>query len=68
MLLHRREAHGVVAGQLGDAFLGVDRAAHDVPAGMVRQGTEHAVEVGGCNLHETTIRLYQSGVKWADGA
>ncbi len=51
MLLHGREAHRVVAGQLGDPLLAVDRAAHDVAAGVVRQGAEHAVEVGWGELH-----------------
>ena len=51
VLLHRREAHRVVAGQLCDALLAVDRAAHDVAPGVVRQGAEHAVEVGWGELH-----------------
>ena len=37
MLLHSCEAHRIVACQLGDALLGVDRTAHDVAAGVVRQ-------------------------------
>ena len=51
VLLHRREAHRVVARQLGDPLLPVDRAAHDVAAGVVGQGAEHAVEVGRGELH-----------------
>ena len=51
VFLHCREAHRVVAGQLGDALLAVDRAAHDVAAGVVRQRAEHAVEVWRGDLH-----------------
>ena len=43
VLLHRREAHRVVRGQLGDALLPVDRAAHDVTPGGVTQRAEDAV-------------------------
>jgi hypothetical protein len=51
MLLHGREAHRVVARQLGNALLGVDGAAHDVSASLVRQRAEHEIEVGGYGLH-----------------
>jgi hypothetical protein len=50
VLLHRRETHRVVRGQLGDALLPVDRAAHDVPPGGVTQCAEDAVVVEG-DLH-----------------
>ena len=50
VLLHRREAHRVVAGQLGDALLAVDRPAHDVPPGGITQRAEDAVVVEG-DLH-----------------
>ena len=45
VLLHGREAHRVVAGQLGDALLAVDRPADDVAPGGVGQRAEDAVEV-----------------------
>ena len=51
VLLHGREAHRVVAGQLGDALLAVDRPADDVAPRGVGQGAEHAVEVGWGELH-----------------
>src|SRR5207302_2842590 len=51
MLLDRREAHRVVAGQLEDALLSVDRPADDVAPRVIRQGAEHAVEVGRSDLH-----------------
>ena len=58
LLLHRREAHRVVRGQLGHAFLSIDHAAHDVAAGGVTQCAKDAVVVEG-DLHiDTTIRLY----------
>ena len=57
MLLDGREAHQVVPGQLGDALLPTDGAANDVAPRRVGQGAEHAVEVGGNDLHYTTIRL-----------
>jgi hypothetical protein len=57
VLLHRREAHRVMGGQLGHALLAVDRAAHDVTPGGVTQCAEDAVVVEG-DLHDTTIRLY----------
>src|SRR5918994_2659671 len=47
VLLHRREAHRVVRGQLGYALLPVDRAAHDVAPGGVTQCAEDAVVVEG---------------------
>jgi hypothetical protein len=50
VLLHRRETHRVVRGQLGDALLPVDRAAHDVPPGGVTQCAEDALVVEG-DLH-----------------
>src|SRR5688572_3344195 len=59
VLLDRCEAHGVVLGQLGHAFLPFDRAAHDVAPCRVGQRAKHAVEVGWSDLHNTTIRLYK---------
>src|SRR4030095_15646345 len=50
VLLDRREAHRVVGGQLGHALLSVDRAAHDVTPGGVRECAENAVVVEG-ELH-----------------
>src|SRR3712207_4787505 len=50
VLLHCREAHRVVGGQLGYALLPVDRAAHDVPPGGIAQCAEDAVVVEG-DLH-----------------
>ena len=58
MLLHRREAHRVVAGELGDALLAVDRAANDVAPRGIGQRAEDAVEVGAAVCINTTIRLY----------
>src|SRR5438270_5523402 len=68
VLLDRREAHRVVAGQLDDALLGADRAADDVAPRVIRERAEHAVEVyeGGRrnDWHLcTTLWLYQSCVK-----
>src|SRR5688572_21393860 len=57
VLLHRREAHRVVAGQLGHALLPVDRPAQDVAPGGVTQCPEDAVVVED-DCHSTTIRLY----------
>ena len=51
VLLHSCEAHRVMACQLGDALLGVDRTADDVAAGVVRQCAEHAIEIGWGDLH-----------------
>src|SRR5919204_2928347 len=45
VLLNRREAHRVVAGQLDDALLGADRAADDVAPRVIGERAEHAVEV-----------------------
>ena len=45
VLLHRREAHGVVVGQLGDALMAGHRAAHDVAPRGISQGAEDAVVV-----------------------
>src|SRR5437667_10448980 len=45
MLLNRREAHWVVAGQLDDALLGADRAADDVAPRVIGERAEHTVEV-----------------------
>jgi hypothetical protein len=67
VLLDRREAHGVVTGQLGDPLLAVDRTAHDVAAGVVRQGAEHAIEIRRVDLHGTTIRLYSRGCQAGNG-
>jgi hypothetical protein len=50
VLLHGREAHRVVLGQLGDALLTHDSPAHDVAPGAVGQRPEHAIEVEG-RLH-----------------
>src|SRR2546423_601028 len=64
VLLDRREAHRVMAGQLEDALLGADRAADDVAACVIREGGEHAVEARRRDLHaDTTIGLYQHRVK-----
>ena len=52
MLLHCREAHRVVAGQLGHALPAVDRASNDVAPRVIRESAEHAVEVGWGDLHE----------------
>src|SRR5262249_22935797 len=55
VLLDGREAHRVVAGELDDALVGGDRAAHDVAASVVRKSAEHAIEVtegGRRALHE----------------
>src|SRR3989442_14636472 len=51
VLLDRREAHRVMAGQLEDALLGADRAADDVAARVIREGGEHAVEFWRGGLH-----------------
>ena len=51
MLLHGREAHRVMPGQLDDALLAIDRPADDVPSSGVREGAEHPVEVGRGDLH-----------------
>src|SRR5712671_4149228 len=51
VLLDRREAHRVMAGQLEDALLGADRAADDVAACAIPEGGEHAVEVRWSGLH-----------------
>src|ERR687885_1514138 len=45
VLLDRREAHRVMAGQLDDALLGADRAANDVAPRVIGERAEHAVEV-----------------------
>ena len=45
VLLDRREAHRVVAGELEDALLGADRTADDVAARVIREGGKEAVEV-----------------------
>ena len=50
VLLHGREAHRVVAGQLGDALLPADRAQDDVAPGGVGQGGEDLVGIEG-GLH-----------------
>ena len=50
VLLHGREAHRVVAGDLGDALLAGDRAAHDVTPGGVGQGGEDASKSGSSAL------------------
>jgi len=63
VLLDRREAHRVMAGQLDDALLGVDAPADDVAPCVIRQGAEHAVEVGRAICTDTTIRLYHRSVK-----
>src|SRR5207247_11468934 len=51
VLLDRREAHLVMAGQLEDALLGADRPADDVAACVIPEGGEHAVEVQRRDLH-----------------
>src|SRR5258708_3972070 len=51
VLLDRGEAHRVVAGELDDALLGVDRAADDVAPRVISKSAEHAVEVRRCDLH-----------------
>ena len=72
VLLHRREAHRVVAGQLGDALLAVDRAAHDVTPGGIAQCAEDAVVVEG-DLHRYNhtvvhpIRQLHGFVRGRDG-
>ena len=58
VLLHRREAHRVVAGQLDDALLGIDRAADDVAPRGIGERAEQAVDVGPGDRHNTIIRLY----------
>ena len=61
VLLHRREAHGVVPGKLGHALPAIDRPADDVAPGGVREGAEHAVEVGWGYLHSynhTVVSLH----------
>ena len=45
MLLHGREAHGVVPGQLGDALVPGDRPANDVTPSGIRQRAEDAVVI-----------------------
>ena len=50
VLLHGREAHGVVPGQLGDAFIAAERAQDDVAPGGVCQGGKDLVGVEG-ELH-----------------
>ena len=66
VLLHRGEAHGVVAGELGDAFCAIDGPTHDVPPRGVGQGSEHRVVVGeelhhiqpyGCTMEKSRARL-----------
>ncbi len=47
VLLHRREAHGVVPGQLGDALPSAQRAQDDVAASGIGQGGEDVVGVEG---------------------
>ena len=47
VLLHRREAHRVVPGQLGDALAAVQRPQDDVAPGGIRQGGEDVVGVEG---------------------
>ena len=59
MLLHRREAHPVVAGQLRHALVPADGPADDVTPGGIGQGTEEAVEVGRGDLHR-----YNHTVVW----
>ena len=44
VLLDRREADWVVAGELEDALLGADRAADNVAARVIRESGEEAVE------------------------
>jgi hypothetical protein len=51
MLLDRREAHRVMAGQLEDALLSADRAADDVAACVISEGGEDGVEVRRRDLH-----------------
>ena len=50
VLLHGREAHRVVPGQLCDALIAVQGAQHDVAPGGVGKGGEHLVGVEG-ELH-----------------
>ena len=50
VLLHGREAHRVVPGQLGDALAAVQRAQDDVTPGGIGQGGEDVVGVEG-ELH-----------------
>ncbi len=45
VLLHRREAHRVVPGQLGDALAAVERAQDDVAPGGIGQGGEDVIGV-----------------------
>jgi hypothetical protein len=45
VLLHGREAHRVVVGELGDALGAAQRAQDDVPARGIRQGGEDLVGV-----------------------
>ena len=45
MLLHRRETHRVVPGQLGDALLAGDRPEDDVAPRGIGQRGENAVSV-----------------------
>jgi hypothetical protein len=52
-----------VAGQLGDALLAFDRAAHGVAAGVVRQRAEHAIEVGRSDPHKYNHTIVLLGVK-----
>ena len=51
VLLHGREAHRVVPGQLGDALVAVERAQDDVAPGGIRQGGEDVVGVEGVRRH-----------------
>jgi hypothetical protein len=57
VLLHRREAHRVVAGQLGHALVRVDRAAHDVASGGVTQCPKMR-SWSRTVCMDTTIRMY----------
>ena len=63
VLLHGREAHGVVARELGDALLAGDRPADDVTPGGVGEGAEDACRCLAWICIDTTIRLYVVHVK-----
>ena len=67
VLLHGREAHGVVIRKLGDPLLASDRPANDVAPGGVREGGEDGDRRPGWICIDTTIWLYVADVKPALG-
>jgi dihydrofolate reductase len=65
VFLDRREAHRVVAGELGDTFPPINRAPDDVTTGDVRKRAKDAVKVGrdgGHDYNHTVVYSRRSSV------